>query len=194
MVLAGALGGSLVALGCGIYAQKKLASVPPAIVIYDDMCRLQEYHDTMASGQGQPPKVTHDTEILTPEAKEPMGGRTTFAFETSYQLKTLHRLLTEHWGRVPAEVMSAERLTLEVFWGTKASVRRVVTNADAVIGVPSGRQFDLPYHACLSELLFGEALYKTRRAMLGLPPVEPVTVFAPDGGGAAAVDGGTPEI
>ncbi len=35
------------------------------------------------------------------------------------------------------------------------------------------KSWDLPYHVCLSDLLFGEELYDTRRAFLQLPPPPP---------------------
>jgi hypothetical protein len=45
--------------------------------------------------------------------------------------------------------------------------------------------FDLPYHVCLSELLYGEPLYRQRRVMWKLP--------LPGVAQAAATDGGTSE-
>jgi hypothetical protein len=45
-------------------------------------------------------------------------------------------------------------------------VRRVVTGIDAELILPD-QSFPLPYHVCLSELLFGEPLYHQRREMTG---------------------------
>jgi hypothetical protein len=80
-------------------------------------------------------------------------------------------LLTTNWGRLPPEVEKASALDLEVRWAEKAGVKRVVTTEDAVLGLGS-RDVSLPYHVCLSDLLFGEELYKTRRIVLELPPIE----------------------
>jgi hypothetical protein len=69
-----------------------------------------------------------------------------------------------------------------------------VTNEDAELTV--GReQLSLPYHVCLSELLFGEPLYRQRRVSLGLGPLPspPTIVTAQWDGGArapATEDGG----
>jgi hypothetical protein len=73
----------------------------------------------------------------------------------------------------------------------KAGVRRVVTTEDAQITY-DGTTSSLPYHICLSELLYGAPLYKTRRDLLGLPPLArppdaKADARAADGGAAADV-------
>ncbi|HEY7372611.1 MAG TPA: hypothetical protein VIF57_10665, partial [Polyangia bacterium] len=49
----------------------------------------------------------------------------------------------------------------------------------------------LPYHVCLSELLYGEPLYRQRRTMWGLPlpNVAPLAGPLVSDGGAGARDG-----
>ena len=62
----------------------------------------------------------------------------------------------------------------------------------AVTSLIIGREsFALPYHVCLSELLYGEPLYRQRRVMWGLPlPGVPAAKPPAADGGAAAPDGG----
>ena len=48
-------------------------------------------------------------------------------------------------------------------------MRRVANDSDPEL-VVDGVATSLPYHVCLSELLFGEPLYGRRRAMLGPAP------------------------
>jgi hypothetical protein len=47
-----------------------------------------------------------------------------------------------------------------------------------------GETVSLPYHVCLSELLYGEPLYRQRRVMWGLPlpGVAAAKTPVPDGG------------
>jgi hypothetical protein len=57
----------------------------------------------------------------------------------------------------------------------------------------------LPYHVCLSELLFGEALYRQRREILGpaaaAPEISPTSERNGDAGsrdaGSSGADGGS---
>ncbi len=167
----GAIGAAALT-ACGIGVERDLSRIPPREVIYDDLCGVQDYHDTLLMNKADPPSVANTNELESTEGKRRSGGRTTFAFEAPYQLQTLRRVLRENWKRVPDEIMKAERVALEVRWSEKAGVRRVVTTEDASIGV--GREMEpLPYHVCLSELLFGGPLYHTRRQLLGLSPLAP---------------------
>ena len=170
--------------GCGIGVQRDLTATPAKEVVFDDVCGVQEYHDTLMMKKAEPPEVVNTNELERTEGKRSSGGRTTFAFEAPYQLQTIRRVLRENWKRVPDDIMKSNRVELEVRWSEKAGVRRVVTNEEALIGTGTGREMkELPYHVCLSELLFGAPLYKTRRQLLGLsplvPPFEPVAPAAP---------------
>src|SRR5262249_16966739 len=114
----------------------------------------------------------------------------------------LRRVLNENWRRLPDGVDGAHKIEVEVKWSEKAGVRRVITAEDAELDV-GGQSFSLPYHVCLSELLYGEPLYRQRRAVWGLPlPGPPVAqALAVDGGIAARAgafdagvsDGATPD-
>lgn len=164
--------GTLLAAGCGIGVRRDLAETPAKVVIFDDACGVQEYHDTLMMKKVEPPEVVTTNEIERTEGKRLNGGKTTFAFEKPYQVQTMRRMLRENWSGVPDEIMKSNRIELEVRWSEKAGVRRVVTSEDAAIGTGTGREMlPLPYHVCLSELLFGGPLYKTRRDLLGLSPI-----------------------
>jgi hypothetical protein len=163
---------SLLAAGCGMGVKRDLSETKPQIVIFDDVCGVQEYHDTLAMKKVDPPEVVSTNEIERTDGKHSSGGKTTFAFEAPYQVQTMKRMLSDNWSRVPDDIMKATRIEVEVRWSEKAGVRRVVTGEDASISIngdPLSRP--LPYHVCLSELLFGEPLYKTRRSLLGLSPI-----------------------
>ena len=167
------------AASCGIGIGRDLRSVPPKDVIYDDMCKVQEYFDLLETKQARPPAVVSSREVEKEGDKHPAGGLTTFAFEDKAQLQLLHRMLEENWAKVPDKLYNASRVEIEVKWAEKAGVRRVVTTEDALISYDGNTAY-LPSHICLSEVLFGAPLYRTRRAMLGLPePLPPLTV---DGG------------
>ena len=51
-------------------------------------------------------------------------------------------------------------------WSEKAGAKRVVTDQPAELTV-GGESWELPYHPCLSELLYGAPLYRQRREMWG---------------------------
>lgn len=165
------LTGAACTLGaCGIAVRRDLSNTPPQHVIYDDMCRLQEYHDTMALKQAEPPQVVDTNELESTAGRRRSGGRTTFAFETPFQLQMLRKVLRENWKRLPDDLAKSDRVAVNVRWSEKAGVRRVVTNESASLAY--GREtHELPYHICLSELLFGAPLYQTRRELLGLSPL-----------------------
>jgi hypothetical protein len=171
-------------LGCGIGVGRDLSRLPPQEVIYDDLCKVQDYFDAIAVGQDRPPAVGSASEVQKGNDNA-SGGITTFAFETEAQLRTIRRVLNENWEKLPPKLMTtAPRIDLQVKWAEKAGVRRVVTTEDAQITYEGITSF-LPYHICLSELLFGAPLYKTRRDLLGLPPL----VIPPDAAVADATPG-----
>jgi hypothetical protein len=174
------------AAGCGIGVKRDFATIPSQTVIFDDMCGLQDYFDALLSSKATAPQIVSSTDFQKADALRAAGGRTTFSFETDFQLKTLRRLLEQNWSSVPEEVMKADKVLMEVRWAEKAGIKRVVT--EEVAEIQLGRKvIDLPYQTCLSEFLFGEPLYVTRREILGLPPLsgappaaasESQTVFA----------------
>lgn len=188
--VAGAL--ALGLIGCGIGVGRDLSKMPPQEVVYDDVCKVQEYFDALAQGKEQPPAVGASSEVQ--KGSEAAGGVSSFVFETESQLRTVRRVLGENWSKLPPALMSsASRIELRVKWAEKAGVRRVVTTEDAQISYDGNGVF-LPYHICLSELLFGAPLYKTRRDLLGLPPLGTPPDAAPAapavaGDSGAALDG-----
>ena len=122
------------------------------------------------------------------EGPQPIrGGRERFVFDGDFLLKALRRVLRENWRSLPDEIDSATQVELEVAWSEKAGSKRVVTEEPAEIAA-GNQTWTLPYHVCLSELLYGEPLYRQRRVMWNLPgprdtaPPPPV----PNDGGVAS--------
>jgi hypothetical protein len=181
------LKGAVLVLGLaacgGIPLRRDLSKVPPQQVVYDDTCGVQPYHDALVLGRGLAPRVVQASELnISDGSNRHPGGTTRFAFEGDFQLAELRRLLDANWSKLPPAVMTAPRLDLEVAWSERAGVRRVVTVQDAALFVGEARHA-LPYNVCLSELLFGAPLYRTRREVLGLPALTPAL---PDPGVARA--------
>jgi hypothetical protein len=185
---------SATAVGCSILVRRDLAAVPPGQVGFDDMCGLQEYFDALAIHTSAPPRVVSalDLEAASGDGGRTMrGGRERFAFENEFQLKHLRRILNENWKRLPEQLANAHEIELEVKWSEKAGTKRVITDEDAELAV-GAESWSLPYQVCLSELLYGEPLYRQRRVMWGLPlPGQAAAQPDAAGGGAGtARDGG----
>ncbi|MEP6653442.1 MAG: hypothetical protein ABJA82_08800 [Myxococcales bacterium] len=173
----------MVAAQCAPAIKRDYSNIPAGRVGFDDMCGLQTYFDRLAMKIGTPPAVLSSNEI---QGKGMRSGRSRFTFESDAQLQAVRQVLTENWRRLPDDVMTATPIQLEVRWSERSGVRRVVTNENAELTVGNSRT-SLPYHVCLSELLFGEPLYRQRRLLLGLAPLPvPETASVP----AAAADGG----
>ena len=123
-------------------------------------------------------------------ARRVRGGKERFAFDNDFQLKHLRRVLNENWRRLPESVATADKIEIEVKWSEKAGAKRVDHRRGGRDGRSAPETFSLPYHVCLSELLYGEPLYRQRRVMWGLPlPGMPAKAAAATDGGAAAPDG-----
>jgi hypothetical protein len=163
------------AVGCGMGIKRDLSGVKPPEVVFDDLCGLQEYYDAQTSPSLTAPAEVFGQGVGSGKGGEPTGGLTRFVFSSAFQIHYLRKVLSENWKRVPPELLNAERVELQVRWSQKAGVRRVVTTEDARIetSAPDKDSWYLPYHICLSELLFGEDLYRTRRTFLKLPPPAP---------------------
>jgi hypothetical protein len=165
----GAVVASTAALACSIAVRRDFATVAPGTVGYDDMCSLQEYFDTIEAKGAEPPTLVNSVDLEAQNTLKPVrGGRARFAFEGDFQLKHLRRMLNENWRRLPDELASAQRIDVEVKWTERAGAKRVVTDEDAELAV-GPQSWSLPYQICLSELLYGEPLYRQRRLMWGLP-------------------------
>jgi hypothetical protein len=156
--------------GCGITVARDLSATKPGEVVFDDMCGLQEYFDDLRDSTIAPPREVAAQEMASAENGKAVGGKTRFRFETEFQLHHLRKMLATNWGSLPKEVENASSLDVEVRWSEKAGVKRVVTDETATLGVGQ-MNHTLPYHVCLSDLLFGEDLYRTRRTVLELPPI-----------------------
>ncbi|HVR62181.1 MAG TPA: hypothetical protein VMU50_09790 [Polyangia bacterium] len=178
--LAAGLVFGVAALACGIGIQRDLSAIPPGQIGFDDMCGLQAYFDALEVKVAKPPVQVSAVELES-DAKRPVrGGKALIAFAGDFQLRHLRRVLNENWKRLPEAVATAKKIEIEVYWSEKAGVRRVVTERDAEM-IINRQSYFVPYHVCLSELLYGEPLYRQRREMLGLPlPNQPGA--APDGG------------
>jgi hypothetical protein len=167
-----AAGVSLLLVGCGIGIQRDLSTMKPPEVVYDDVCGLQEYFDALKSPQVSPPSEAFAQDFSKDGSDKGLGGTTRFRFSSEFQMHYFRRVLTANWKRLPPELVSAPSIDLEVKWAQKAGLKRVVTTEDARVMVDA-KSWDLPYHVCLSDLLFGAELYDTRRAFLQLPPPAP---------------------
>jgi len=191
-----AMGAGLLASACGPGVKRDLSTVPVGQVGFDDLCGLQSYYDTIAIKQATPPAVIDAADIeRISEGNTARGGRARFAFETDFQLTTVRRVLEENWKDLPPGLSAAKRIELNVTWSERAGLRRVANNSSPEL-VADGVAVSLPYHVCLSELLFGEKIYQRRREVLGLAPRPTAHSLAlgPDAGApsddAAAEDGG----
>jgi len=192
-VVGSGLAGIALAAACGIAIRRDLTTMPVGQVSYEDACGLQQYFDTLAAGRVAPPRIASGNELEGERSGRSVhGGHSRFAFETAFQLRTVKRLLQENWSDLPEGLEAAKRIDLDVYWSEVSGLKRVVTERDAslILGM-NGEPQTLPYHVCLSELLFGEPLYKERHTMLGLPNLP--SVLAPlegDGGTVLSTDGG----
>lgn len=203
----------LVTATCGPALKRDLTKVPVGQVGFDDMCGLQAYFDEFEMKKQVPPRLINSAQV---DGETSRGGRSRFAFETEFQLRTVRRVLDENWQRLPPGLTSAKRIDLEVQWSDRGGLRRVVTTEDATLytdqpaaldggdgkdrtqdplGVSQDPkdEFTLPYHVCLSELLFGAPLYHQRRDVLGLAPLplpQPMTLESNGDGGASDAPAG----
>ena len=177
-------------VACSIAIRRDLSTVPPGQVGFDDMCGLQEYFDALEIKTSPPPRVVSALDLEGRQGGKPVtGGAERFAFENDFQLKHLRRILSENWRRLPDSVATAPKIEIEVKWSERAGAKRVVTEEDAEL-IIGDQTFGLPYHPCLSELLYGEALYRQRRTMWQLPlPGVPAARSPVTDGGAGSPDG-----
>jgi hypothetical protein len=174
---------------CGPALKRDLAKVPVGQVGFDDLCGVQDYFDTLEMKKAVPPKLISSAQI---EGEKLRGGRSRFAFETDFQLITVRRVLDQNWRGLPEGTPSAKRIDLEVQWSEKSGLRRVVTNEDARLFLDEKEEFSLPYHVCLSELLFGAPIYHQRRDVLGLAPLPlQSSMVLKDNGDGGAPSAGT---
>jgi lambda repressor-like predicted transcriptional regulator len=177
-------------LGCGIAIRRDLSAIPPGQVGFDDMCGLQGYFDAIEIKTSPPPRVVSALDMEgASSGKALRGGKERFAFDNEFQLKHLKRVLDENWRRLPEQIAKANEIEIEVKWAEKAGTKRVTTEEESEIAVGS-ETWSLPYHPCISELLYGEPLYRQRREIWGLPlpgaPVPaPAPTFSPDAGSPA---------
>jgi hypothetical protein len=192
------------ALSCGIVVKRDLSAIPTGQVGFDDMCGLQDYFDSLEAGVAKEPAVTNSLDLEGGDGQKTVrGGKVRLAYEGNFLLKHVRRVLEENYRRLPESLPTANKVEIEVRWAEKAGVKRVVTDQDAQIFI-DGKDEYLPYHVCLSELIFGAPLYKQRQVLWGLPnpsatkaaPVAPagsgpgVTGATSDGG--AAPEAGSP--
>lgn len=177
------------ACGCGPGIERDLSGIPAGQVGFDDMCGVQGYFDTIAVKKGDPPAMIDGADVeRVSESSTSRGGRARYAFETEFQLATVRRVLTENWKRLPPGIATAHRIEINVNWSERSGLHRVANNSDPEL-VMDGVATSLPYHICLSELLFGEPLYRQRRDLLGLAPLPTAHSLAL----TAATDAGVPD-
>ena len=183
-LVAGATGAALLVVaalvGCAVGVRRDLAKVPPREIIFDDQCHVQDYFDDLARGRERPPALVHSDEIQTSESEKTLGGRSSYLFEENTSLPALRRLLLENWKPLPAEVMTASQVEVDVRWAEKLSSRWAVTDENVELRA-AGKTISLAPHPCLTSFHFGRTLYERRRELVGLPPL----AMPPDAGAAA---------
>ena len=164
----------LVLAGCGpgIAVRRDLSHLPPGRVGYDDLCQLQDYFDALEIRRYGPPEVLSSFDLSSGRNS---AGRVRLVFAAPFQRDELKRILAANYRALPPSWERAPRLEIEALWAEQASVLRLVTDRPATLFI-DGVPHELPPHPCLSDLLFGEPLYRQRRLSLGLPLI---------GGGAA---------
>lgn len=176
---------AILAGACGIGIRRDLSEIRPGRVTYDDLCGLQGYFDALETprGAGKGPRLVLS---VGAEARRGIsGGRDLWSFQSRLAIRHLRRVLKKNWSNLPESVWSARRMRIQVEWVNRAGIQRVVTGKDAELTV-RGETYALPPHPCLSDLLYGAALYRERRETLGLPPPMPdlLRMTMPDGGAA----------
>ena len=165
-------------IGCGITVSRNLEKSTLNEAIYDDVCGLQDFFDRRAMGSVRAPEVVSTQEMERTEGKRSSGGQTRFAFSTDGQLDILRKVLGANYRRLPDNLGTATKVELSVRWSERAENRFVVMTEDAELFVGK-ESYALPYQHCLSALLFGDSLYKSRRVMLNLPAM-PALASNPD--------------
>jgi len=165
-------------LGCGIAVSRNLGKATLNEAIYDDVCGLQDYFDRRTVGAVRAPEVVSTQEMEKTEGRRSSGGQTRFAFTTDGQLDILRKVLGANYRRLPDDLGTAAKVELSVRWSERAENRFVVMTEDAELFVGK-ESYALPYQHCLSALLFGDSLYKSRRVMLNLPAM-PTLAANPD--------------
>jgi hypothetical protein len=175
------------AVACGIAVKRDFSTIPQGQVGFDDMCGLQDYFDALEAKVAKEPVVVSSLDLEGGDGQKTVrGGKARLAFQGTFLLKHARRVLAENWRRLPEELMTADKLEIEVRWAEKAGVRRVVTDQDAELFIGTDEYY-LPYHVCLSEFLYGAPLYKQRQVLWGLP--NPAARVPLD----LALDGGAPD-
>jgi hypothetical protein len=174
----------LALLGLGLWSgacaptiKRDLSRIPAGQVGFDDMCGLQAYFDDIEARKEPAPILVSSTEFETQrEGHALRSGRSRFGFEGRAQIFTLRRVLDENWDRLPEAVVVSPRVDLDVYWSERDGLRRVISTRDAtLIAAASGQDVSIPYHVCLSELLYGAPLYHARREIMGLGPIVPAS-------------------
>jgi hypothetical protein len=198
LLIVTAISAPLLPGGCSPLIKRDLSATPQGQIGFDDMCGLQDYFDSLEAKVAKEPVVLSSLDLEGGDGKTTLrGGKARLVFEGNFLLKHGKRVLYENWQRLPEELATTERFDLEVRWAERAGVRRVVTDQDAEL-IIGDKSWDLPYHVCLSEWLYGAPLYKQRRVLWGLPdpttgkPTKEEPLPAP----AAAVpaDAGAPAV
>lgn len=174
---------SLAGAACGIAIKRDLSAIPPGQIGFDDMCGLQDYFDGLEAKVAKEPMIVSSLDLEGGDGlKTVRGGKARLQFQGNFLLKHAKRVLNENWRKLPEELGPADKFDIEAVWVERAGVKRVVTDREAELYIGND-SFSLPYHPCLSELLYGAPLYKQRRELWGLP--SPTPVAATDGGTAA---------
>ena len=179
-LLAGLIGAVLLVaaalVGCAVGVRRNLTKISPNEVIFDDTCHLQDYFDNLARKRDKPPELVHSDEIQTSDSEKTLGGRSTYRFGDASSLPALRQLLVENWKPLPAAVMAAPEVEVEVRWCEKVGTRWAVSDENVTLRF-AGKTLALAPHPCMTVFLFGQALFERRRELVGLPPI-PISLDA----------------
>jgi hypothetical protein len=170
-------------VGCAVGVRRNLTKTSPSEVIFDDHCHLQDYFDDLARRRDKPPVLIRSDEIQSSDSEKTLGGRSAYLFGENTSLPALRRLLVENWKGLPAVVMTASEVEVEVRWCEKVSTRWVVNDENITLRA-AGKTYALRSHPCMTAFLFGQALFERRRELVGLPPLSVPPDAAPDAGAA----------
>lgn len=173
----------LAVAACGISIRRDLSAIPPGRIGYNDMCGLQGYFDSLETprGAGKGPRLV--LSVGAEAGRGISGGRDVWSISSRLAVRQLRKLLRKNWSGLPQPLWRARRIRLQVEWVNRAGIQRIVTGKDVELTV-AGETYALPPHPCLSDFLYGAAIYRERRETLGLPPPQSdlLRLTAPDAG------------
>jgi len=182
------------AIGCGIRISRDLNTMKPQEVIYDDVCKVQDYFDAVATGQEKAPAIVSSNDFSKGAAEAAVGGQVTFSFQSDSQLRLLRRVLNDNWEKLPEKAAiqlndtHPSMAVAELMRILKPAARAPASSAPSASAVSRStrclpRALGLAASSSRSNVLVG-APAQTGRQRAGSTQARP-----PEAADAAAVDG-----